>query len=155
MAGNREVERSADLRYRGQGFELNVPFGKSLLADFHRQHEFRYGYQHPERAVELVTLRLRAGISVATLQPRSRPAIRLASRKRNLTARERRHLRTRSTGFRKMVLGSGGGYGIQRDDRCEIEHAIFRRSSRKSSNKRGKTKGAHAGRPMTVPWQRD
>ena len=31
-----KFERSADLRYRGQGFELNVPFGKSLLADFHR-----------------------------------------------------------------------------------------------------------------------
>ena len=61
--GTAKFERSADLRYRGQGFELNVPFGKSLLADFHRQHKFRYGYHHPDRVVELVTLRLRARVS--------------------------------------------------------------------------------------------
>ncbi len=30
--GRPRFERSADLRYRGQGFELNVAFGKSLLA---------------------------------------------------------------------------------------------------------------------------
>jgi N-methylhydantoinase A len=58
-----KFKRSADLRYRGQGFELNVPIGKSLLADFHRQHEFRYGYGYPNREVELVTLRLRARIT--------------------------------------------------------------------------------------------
>jgi N-methylhydantoinase A len=58
-----KFERNADLRYHGQGFELNVPFGKSLLTDFHRQHEFRYGYCHSDREVELVTVRLRARIT--------------------------------------------------------------------------------------------
>jgi N-methylhydantoinase A len=58
--GKVRLERSADLRYRGQGFELNVPFGKSLLSDFHQQHQFRYGYHHADRVVELVTLRVRA-----------------------------------------------------------------------------------------------
>lgn len=52
--------RSADLRYRGQGFELNVPFGPALLGDFHREHRRRYGYAHPGREVEIVTTRLRA-----------------------------------------------------------------------------------------------
>ncbi len=52
--------RSVDLRYRGQGYELNLPFTKRLLSDFEREHHRRYGYSHPTREVELVTLRLRA-----------------------------------------------------------------------------------------------
>ena len=52
--------RSVDLRYRGQGYELNLPFTKNLLRDFEREHRRRYGYSHPNREVELVTLRLRA-----------------------------------------------------------------------------------------------
>ncbi len=53
-------QRSVDVRYRGQGYELNVPYTRSLLADFHQAHTLRYGYSHPAREVELVTLRLRA-----------------------------------------------------------------------------------------------
>src|SRR5579863_2099139 len=59
-AGKPRFERSVDVRYRGQGFELNVPFGATFVEEFHRQHQFRYGYNHPDRPVELVTLRLRA-----------------------------------------------------------------------------------------------
>jgi N-methylhydantoinase A len=54
--------RSVDLRYRGQGYELNVLFTRDLLADFHREHQRRYGYSHPEREVEMVTLRLRSSV---------------------------------------------------------------------------------------------
>lgn len=54
--------RSADVRYRGQGYELNVQFTPRLLADFHADHKKRYGYSHPQREVELVTVRLRATI---------------------------------------------------------------------------------------------
>jgi len=54
------LERSADLRYRGQGFELNVPFDDRMLAAFHAGHRRRYGYSHPEKEVEIVTIRLRA-----------------------------------------------------------------------------------------------
>jgi len=53
-------QRSIDTRYRGQGYELSVPYSHKLIADFHRAHAQRYGYSHPEREVELVTLRLRA-----------------------------------------------------------------------------------------------
>ncbi len=79
--GNLHYERSADLRYRGQGFELNVPFTTAFVAEFHRQHQFRYGYNDPEREVELVTLRLRARLKSSQLpknaggkvrEPRSR-----------------------------------------------------------------------------------
>jgi len=57
---------SIDLRYRGQGYELNLPFTKNLLADFHQEHQRRYGYSHPTREVEIVTLRLRATLESAT-----------------------------------------------------------------------------------------
>ncbi len=53
-------ERSVDVRYRGQGYELNLPFTKNLLANFQREHQRRYGYVHASREIELVTLRLRA-----------------------------------------------------------------------------------------------
>jgi N-methylhydantoinase A len=50
-------EGEADLRYRGQSFELTVPLGGDVARAFHRAHEERYGYAAPERAVELVAVR--------------------------------------------------------------------------------------------------
>jgi N-methylhydantoinase A len=58
--GRVHYARSVEVRYRGQGYELNIPLTRSLLADFHQEHHRRYGYAHPAREVELVTLRLRA-----------------------------------------------------------------------------------------------
>jgi N-methylhydantoinase A len=55
-------QRSVDARYRGQGYELNVPYTRNMLRDFRSEHERRYGYNYPTREVELVTLRLRATI---------------------------------------------------------------------------------------------
>ena len=54
------VERRADLRYHGQGYEIPLTLRPQILADFHAAHEKRYGYSHPGRDVEIVTLRLRA-----------------------------------------------------------------------------------------------
>jgi N-methylhydantoinase A len=47
----------ADLRYRGQSFELTVPLGGDVAAAFHRAHEERYGYADPGRELELVAVR--------------------------------------------------------------------------------------------------
>jgi len=47
----------ADLRYRGQSFELTVPLEPDLAGAFHRAHEERYGNADPEREVELVAVR--------------------------------------------------------------------------------------------------
>jgi N-methylhydantoinase A len=58
--GTPRYQPSVDLRYRGQGYELNVPYTKNLLAAFHQEHHRRYGYGHPDRELELVTLRLHA-----------------------------------------------------------------------------------------------
>jgi N-methylhydantoinase A len=58
--GRPRYQRSVDLRYRGQGYELNLPLTKNLLRDFENEHHRRYGYARANREVELVTLRLRA-----------------------------------------------------------------------------------------------
>jgi len=54
------LEPFLDMRYRGQSYELIVPFGESVYADFHAQHEHQYGYANRDGMVELVNLRLRA-----------------------------------------------------------------------------------------------
>jgi N-methylhydantoinase A len=64
--GRPHFHRSVDIRYRGQGYELNVPSTKNLLKDFEQEHLRRYGYSHPNREVELVTLRLRATLRTTT-----------------------------------------------------------------------------------------
>jgi N-methylhydantoinase A len=60
-------ERSLDLRYRGQGYELNIPAGTGISERFHAEHQRRYGYHHAGREIELVTLRLRARMAAPQL----------------------------------------------------------------------------------------
>jgi N-methylhydantoinase A len=61
-AGTPHFERSLDLRYCGQGYELNVPATGNAAARFHQEHQRRYGYHHPGKEIELVTVRLRGRI---------------------------------------------------------------------------------------------
>jgi N-methylhydantoinase A len=75
--GALHYERSLDLRYRGQGYELNVPATANVAARFHDEHQRRYGYQHAGREIELVTLRLRVRLRTPPLKV----ARRLAARK--------------------------------------------------------------------------
>jgi N-methylhydantoinase A len=56
-AGLLPREGEADLRYRGQSFELTVPLGGDIAEAFHRAHEERYGYADRERPIELVAAR--------------------------------------------------------------------------------------------------
>jgi N-methylhydantoinase A len=60
--GPAQHTRSIDLRYRGQGYELNIPYTRHLLDDFQREHRRRYGYNYSGRETELVTLRMRSVI---------------------------------------------------------------------------------------------
>ncbi len=62
---SRVVELSADLRYRGQAFELLVPWPEApalppLLARFHATHRARFSYAAEGDPVEIVTLRAAA-----------------------------------------------------------------------------------------------
>jgi N-methylhydantoinase A len=57
-----DVRLMAELRYRGQAFELSVELHDpdDLREAFHAAHEEAYGYHDPEAEVELVTLRATA-----------------------------------------------------------------------------------------------
>ena len=59
-----ECEREADLRYRGQSFELTVDAGdaEALAERLHEAHERRYGYALQGEPVEVVNLRLTATV---------------------------------------------------------------------------------------------
>ena len=53
-----DTHGEADLRYKGQSFELAVPLHAPDLAEaFHAAHEERYGYCDRSRAIELVAVR--------------------------------------------------------------------------------------------------
>lgn len=54
------LHRQLDLRYRGQAYELTLPYRRDFPAAFHRAHARRYGYADPARPVEVVNVRLRA-----------------------------------------------------------------------------------------------
>jgi N-methylhydantoinase A len=72
-----QLLRSADVRYMGQSFEINVPLPpgevdwSAALTDFHARHAQRYGHAHPTAPVEVVNLRVRA--VGPTPQPRFEP----------------------------------------------------------------------------------
>lgn len=56
------IEKSLDLRYLGQSFELTVPlidFADDYAASFHEMHKKRYGHADPEEEVEVVAIRIR------------------------------------------------------------------------------------------------
>ncbi len=63
------LERTADLRYHGQGFELSVPWHEDSVDTFHRMHSDRYGYADRSRDVEVVTLRVRATVPAGVEVP--------------------------------------------------------------------------------------
>jgi len=70
-----QIIRTLDARYAGQSFELTVPVHVSVRAAidaFHQAHLIRFGYNRPERPVELVTLRVRSLLpSVSQVPPMS------------------------------------------------------------------------------------
>ena len=70
------LERRADLRYRGQAFELTVDADDpaALERRFHVAHEHRYGYRMEDEPVELVSVRLTATVPGEKPPLRARPA---------------------------------------------------------------------------------
>ncbi|MCU1221396.1 MAG: 5-oxoprolinase (ATP-hydrolyzing) [Candidatus Angelobacter sp.] len=61
--GRAVFEPSCDVRYRGQGYELNLPYTADVLQRFHAEHNRRYGYSSPERDAEIVTVRMRGRVA--------------------------------------------------------------------------------------------
>jgi N-methylhydantoinase A len=60
--------RAVDLRYAGQGYELNVPAGPKMLESFHAAHRKRYGHADENRIVEVVNVRVRMTASAEKIE---------------------------------------------------------------------------------------
>jgi N-methylhydantoinase A/oxoprolinase/acetone carboxylase beta subunit len=111
---DREIELAADMRYRGQAFELMIPAGgfgagpvggrgfdsgtlDALVARFHEAHRQRFSYANPGAAVEIVSLRVSAvgrlpmqrgtvALPAAEHKPPRRRTVWLGGRWREVTA---------------------------------------------------------------------
>jgi N-methylhydantoinase A len=64
-----ESFRSVDLRYRGQGYELNIPYGPGMAAAFHALHKRRYGFANENHALEIVNVRVRLVAAADAFEP--------------------------------------------------------------------------------------
>jgi N-methylhydantoinase A/oxoprolinase/acetone carboxylase beta subunit len=79
------LEVMADLRYAGQSYELTVPYTSFAAARraFDAEHQRAYGYAMPDKAVEAVTLRVRARtITAKPHLPPLVPALKSSLRRR-------------------------------------------------------------------------
>ena len=54
------LERYLDMRYKGQSYEIVVPFKENFIEEFHKLHEKLYGYANRDKKVEAVNVRIRA-----------------------------------------------------------------------------------------------
>ncbi len=74
-----EAQYSVDLRYRGQGYELNVPFElaspEDAAAAFHALHKLRYGFSDVAKPIEIVNLRLRMVAKAEAYKPEFREPV--------------------------------------------------------------------------------
>jgi N-methylhydantoinase A len=59
-AGAIQNELWADMRYRGQSYELEIKLGPHFVDEFHEAHRRMFGHSTAHAAVEVVNLRLRA-----------------------------------------------------------------------------------------------
>lgn len=53
------IEPRLDMRYRGQSYEITIPFGKQYIMEFHEAHHRAYGISMEGSAVEIVNIRAR------------------------------------------------------------------------------------------------
>jgi N-methylhydantoinase A len=74
-----EAQRTLDMRYRRQGYELNVPYDvhapRRAVEAFHQLHLQRYGFCDVERPVDIVNLRLRMTAAAEPYAPARRETV--------------------------------------------------------------------------------
>lgn len=54
------INKFLDIRYKGQSYEILVPFKGNFIKSFHKLHERIYGYCNFEHEIEIVNIRIRA-----------------------------------------------------------------------------------------------
>lgn len=73
--GETRSQRRADLRYRGQSYELTVAADdlNELAERFHQEHERMYGFRVEDEEIEVVSLRVAATVPVPRVLPPEPP----------------------------------------------------------------------------------
>jgi len=66
-----EHQLFADMRYRGQSYELEVALTPRFIEEFHSTHQKTFGHSSPDSPVEAVNLRLRSSASGPSVAPRT------------------------------------------------------------------------------------
>jgi N-methylhydantoinase A len=64
-----KTDLRADVRYRGQSYEIEVELGAKFVAEFHQAHQRTFGYAAPDSPIEVVNIRLRASAAGPPLEP--------------------------------------------------------------------------------------
>jgi len=54
--GNIIIDRFLNLRYRGQSYEICIPYTENFIELFHQAHEHNFGYRLEEKPLELVSI---------------------------------------------------------------------------------------------------
>ncbi len=54
------IQRYVDMRYKGQSYEIMVPYEGDFIDTFHKLHKKNYGYCSRDKEVEIVNVRIRA-----------------------------------------------------------------------------------------------
>jgi N-methylhydantoinase A len=103
------LERSLDVRYPGQSYELTVPFRAGYASLFHRAHEAMYGHSKKGSPVEIVNLRLRVVGKTYRRPPRRKP---LSGKSASAALTGRRPIvldgrKTRAAFYRRELLKPG------------------------------------------------
>jgi len=109
--GNVEIERSADLKYQGQSYELSVPLGPGsggaemiaqLAEAFGKEHERTYGHKAEGDPIQIVNLRLTARVRRG---PGARDGTRLVLAERTSTAAREAYFGASHGVLRTPVIG--------------------------------------------------
>jgi len=64
-----KTDLRADMRYRGQSYEIEIALGPKFVIEFHEAHRRTFGYAAPEAPVEVVNIRLRASAGGPSVTP--------------------------------------------------------------------------------------
>src|SRR5205085_2442983 len=132
-AGELPDEGEADLRYRGQSFELTIPLQRDLATAFHRAHDELYGFADRDREIELVAGRTarrgprlvlvgRRG-RVLLVQGRDGQAAQHRPRAERRAAQRRRHRSDHPQGARRARHGRAGARARRRRVRREVRRS--------------------------------
>lgn len=109
-----DVRRFLDVRYKGQSFEITIPFNSKWEQEFHLCHKRLYGYDLPETSLEVTAVRCRLKIQRNCGQGVS---ARLEEESRHSSHRGEKNVRTTrivfENGIRKVPVINKGELSLE------------------------------------------